>query len=61
MECKIKVDELQFIFSKLSNVTSPNEDDISSLVLMEAKNGVVKFRVSSNRTHIVVTANSDET
>jgi len=61
MECKIKVDELQFIFSKLANVTSPNEDDISSLVLMEVKNGVVKFRVSSHRTHIVVTANNDET
>lgn len=61
MECKIKVDELQLIFSKLSNVISPNEDDISSLVLMEVKNGVVKFRVSSNRTHIMVTANDEET
>lgn len=60
MECKVKVDELQFIFSKLSNVVSPNEDDVSSLVLMEARNGVVKFRVSSSRTHIVMTANEDQ-
>jgi len=59
MEFKINVDELQSIFSSLSNIVRLNEDGIAGMILMDATNEL-KFKAASGNIKLSIDAKNFE-
>lgn len=59
MEFKVNVDDLQSIFSRLSNVVRVNEDGVASMILIEASD-VLKFKAASGNIKMSVSAENFE-
>lgn len=60
MEFKIPVDELQSVFTRLSNVVQPNDDGVKSLVLIEVGDEDVKFKATDGSVTIIITSDQCE-
>jgi DNA polymerase III sliding clamp (beta) subunit (PCNA family) len=60
MEFKISVDDLQTIFTKMSSVVKPSEDDMRSMLKIEVEPDGVKFRASNNLVDLLITSTNCE-
>lgn len=54
MEFKILVEDLQSIAARLSTVVKPNQDNVTSMVMIEAGEDV-KFKATDGGTHLIIT------
>jgi DNA polymerase III sliding clamp (beta) subunit (PCNA family) len=54
MEFKILVDEMQSVLSRLSHVVRLNEEDVTSMIMVEAGDEV-EFKATDGSTYIVIT------
>jgi len=60
MEFKIKTFELQTIFNKLANIVRVGDDNFSSMVMIEAHEGVLRFRATDGSTVLVIDADKEQ-
>jgi DNA polymerase III sliding clamp (beta) subunit (PCNA family) len=59
MEFKIPVEDLQSIVSRLSSVIRPNEEGVTSMIMIEVSNDV-KFKATDGSVHLVITNDQSE-
>src|SRR5574340_1193045 len=59
MEFKISVDELQSVLSKLSNIVRSNEDNFTSMIMIEL-NDVLTFKATDGTNILILTVPDDK-